>query len=418
MTAHKDPSTKRQAQWSWALYDWANSAFATTVLAGFFPIIFNDYWAKDLSPEDSTFWQGVAAAVASVVVMLLAPLLGGLADRKGYKKRFLMATTLLGASATASLFFIPEGQWAWCLFLFTVASIGFFAGISFYDALITHVADEADFDRVSAMGYALGYLGGGLLFSLNVLMALKPTLFGFPEKSWLPVQVSFLMVAAWWVLFSLPLFKKVPEAEKNTASVSPFKELLDTFKRLKTLPNEWLFLLGYWFYIDGVDTVVRMAVDYGQKLGFPSSSLISALLMVQFIGFPAAIAFGYLAGKVGNKSALYAAVVVYIGVTLWAYSLKTVDQFYMMAAAIGCVQGGVQAVSRSFYAKLIPADAAGQFFGFYNMLGKFAAVLGPLLMGITAKLAGQQYSILALLPLFLLGLFFLSRVRYSPPATS
>lgn len=402
---------QRKQQISWALYDWANSAFATTVMAGFFPIFFAKYWAVGLPDGERTYWLGVGGSLASIVVMILAPLLGGVADRKGWKKRFLFGATLTGALCTAALFTVAKGDWQTALLLFSLASVGFFAGISFYDSLIVHVAGPAEMDRVSALGYGLGYLGGGLLFLVNVGMALKPELFGLADAA-IATRISFLMVGAWWMLFALPLFLQVPEMPNPGASANTWAELMATLRQLRGLRPVWMFLLAYWLYIDGVDTIIRMAVDYGVKLGFSSSSLITALLLVQFIGFPAAIAFGWLADRIGTRRMLFVAIGAYALVTCWAYTLRTETQFYLMAAAIALVQGGVQSLSRSYYARLIPAQQAGQFFGFYNMLGKFAAVLGPLVVGITAAAFPQDpgLSILALLPFFAGGAWLLAKV--------
>lgn len=403
---------QRRQQWSWALYDWANSAFATTVMAGFFPIFFAKYWAADLAPGERTYWLGWAGSIASVVVMIAAPLLGGMADRCGLKKRFLLVCTVIGAAATAALYTVGQGEWQTALTLFTLASIGFFAGISFYDSLIVHVAKPEQLDRVSALGYGLGYLGGGLLFALNVAMALKPAVFGLADAT-MATRLSFLMVGFWWLAFALPLFTQVPEQARPHEHGGDIAALVATFRQLKGLKPVWMFLLAYWLYIDGVDTIIRMAVDYGVKLGFADSALISALLLVQFIGFPAAIAYGWLAERFGTKAMLFVAIAAYALITLWAYTLQTEQQFYLMAAAIGLVQGGIQSLSRSYYARLIPEGQAGQFFGFYNMLGKFAAVFGPLAVGFTAAAFpdNQRLSILALLPFFVLGALLLWRVR-------
>ncbi len=403
------PGSRKQ-RISWAFYDWANSAFATTVMAGFFPLFFAQYWAGDLAPGERTFWLGVASSVSSIVVMILAPLLGGLADRRGYKKRFLFVTTLLGACSTAAMYWVAKGDWGTALLLFTLASIGFFAGTSFYDSLIVNVSSEKDMDRTSALGYGLGYLGGGLLFALNVFMFQKPQSFGL-ENGAEAILLSFLMVGIWWVLFSLPLFRNVQEHPKPSAG-NDWQELKATFRLILTMKPVLYFLGAYWLYIDAVDTIIRMAVDYGVKLGFDPGSLIKALLLVQFLGFPAAVAYGWLADRFGTKTMLYVAIGIYIGVTCWAYTLQTEAQFYWMAAAIATVQGGIQSLSRSYYAKLIPPDQAGQFFGFYNMLGKFAAVLGPIVVGQTALLVdNQRLPILTLLPFFVVGAWLLSKVE-------
>jgi MFS transporter, UMF1 family len=400
----------RRARISWALYDWGNSAFATTVLAGFFPIFFNQYWAADVAPQTQTLYQGLTATFASVVVMLLAPWLGAIADRRAAKKRFLGVFTLMGVLSTAALYLVGQGQWGWAITLSIIGRIGFFGGLSFYDALLVNVARPREMDRVSALGYGLGYLGGGLLFAVNVAMALKPELFGLPDAAF-ATRVAFVMVALWWLAFALPLFRNVPEGQPR-AGHSGWRELKSTVREIRHHRPVWMFLIAYWLYIDGVDTIIVMAVDFGMKLGFASDSLIAALLMVQFIGFPAAIFFGWLGDRIGTRRAIFVALGVYAGVTLWAYFLQTVAQFYLMAAAIGCVQGGIQSLSRSYYARLIPADKAGEFFGFYNMLGKFAAVLGPAVVGITAQLSGSpRLAILTLLVFFIAGGWLLGRVR-------
>ncbi|HET8880839.1 MAG TPA: MFS transporter, partial [Solimonas sp.] len=252
----------RRARWSWAFYDWANSAFATTVMAGFFPLFFAKYWAGGLADGERTFWLGLASSAASIVVMILAPLLGGLADRKGYKKRFLFVATLLGATSTAAMFWVAQGHWPLALGLFTLGSIGFFAGTSFYDSLIVAVAGPGDVDRTSALGYGLGYLGGGLLFALNVFMFQKPSAFGLADGSQ-AVLWSFLMVGIWWMLFALPLFRWVREEPMHDQSGSDWQELVRTFRQVLTMKPVLFFLAGYWLYIDAVDTIIRMAVDYG-----------------------------------------------------------------------------------------------------------------------------------------------------------
>lgn len=410
-------SPRRREQWSWALYDWANSAFATTVLAGFFPIFFARYWANGLPPGERTWWLGIAGSVSSMVVMVLAPVLGGIADRRGLKKRFLAVATVLGAGSTAAMYWVAQGQWQQALALFGLASVGFFAALAFYDSLLVGVAETDEMDRVSALGYGAGYLGGGLLFALNVAMFQSPATFGIPDGEQ-AILLSFLMVGLWWVFFSVPLFRYVRESAAPDQAGSDWAQLRKTFgKALNTQPI-WMFLLAYWLYIDGVDTIIRMAVDYGIKLGFEPGALIKALLLVQFVGFPAAIAFGWLADRFGTRALIYVALAVYVAVTFWAYTLQTESQFYLMAAVIALVQGGVQSLSRSFFAKLIPPGESGQFFGLYNMIGKFAAVLGPLALGYTAAAFpdNQRLSVLALLPFFIVGGLLLARVRVPAPA--
>ncbi|OXS13639.1 MFS transporter [Zobellella denitrificans] len=404
---------KSRAAWSWALYDWANSTFATTVLAGFFPVLFKQYWAGEMAAAQSTFWLGLFSSAASLLVMLMSPWLGTVADRHGAKKRLLLLFTLIGVLPTLGLFWAGEGQWLLAALLFAAASVGFFGGLTFYDALLVDVAAPEESDRVSAWGYALGYLGGGLLFALNVVMATKPEWFGLASATQ-AVKVSFVMVAAWWTLFALPLFFWVQERPAGAAAGTDtsFAALVALLRQASGRPAVFTFLIAYWLYIDGVHTVIRMAVDFGMALGFDSNSLVAALLMVQFIAFPAAVAFGYLGERIGTRKAIYLGLLVYVGVTAWGYGLQTERQFFLMAGAIGLVQGGVQALSRSFYSRLIPADQAGAYFGLFNMIGKFAAVLGPLLVGAVALATGSnRLSLLSLLVLFALGAWLLTRVR-------
>lgn len=407
----------RRAQWAWALYDWANSAFATTVLAGFFPIFFRNYWNEGVASEVVTFRLGLAHSASGVFILVLAPLLGTLADRGGAKKAFLFGFALLGAAATALLATAPANAWIAATALFALASIGFSGSMVFTDALLVDVARPREYERVSALGFGLGYLGGGLLFALNVAMVLKPQAFGLDGKT-AAVQWSFVTVGLWWAIFTLPLMRWVreqPVARRlgpRQALAEAVRELAGTVRSLKHHRNVWMFLLAYWLYIDGVDTVIRMAVNFGQALGFPDDSLIVALLIVQFVGFPAAIAFGRLGERWGARNAVLLAIAVYAAVTVWAYSLRTVGQFYAMAVVIALVQGGVQSQSRALFAQLIPDGRAGEFFGFYNMLGKFAVILGPVLVGWAALvLHDQRAALMALLVLFIPGALLLSRVE-------
>lgn len=402
-----------RTQFSWACYDWANSAFATTVLVGLFPVLFNSYYAVGVDPGMSTFYLGAFGNSASaLVVMLLAPTLGVIADRRGWKKRFLAIFTLLGVGATAALFFVGEGNWGLAIALFSVAAVGFFGGLGFYDALLVQVANRDQRDRVSALGYSLGYLGGGILFLLNVAMVLKPQVFGITDQA-TAVKWAFVSVAVWWLLFALPLFRNVPEPPATAAGQAMgWQELLVTLKRILGLKPVLMFLLAYWLYIDAVGTVAQMAVDFGMKLGFASDSLIKAILIVQFVSFPAALAFGWIGQRFGARRGIYLALAVYTALTASAWLMQTETHFYLLAAVVGLVQGGVQSLSRSYFSQLIPQESAGQFFGFYNMLGKFAAVLGPLVVGVTAALTGEpRLALFMLIFFFIAGAFLLSRVQ-------
>ena len=394
---------------SWALYDWANSAFATTVMAGFFPIFFKEYWNVGVEATTSTFRLGLANSIASLIVVAMAPLLGAIGDQGGVRKKFLLFFAAMGVVMTGSLFFVARGAWHIAVLMYVVGIIGFSGGNVFYDSLLISVAPSGKEDMVSALGFGLGYLGGGLLFSFNVLMTLKPAWFGLTDAG-TAVRISFLSVAIWWAIFSLPvmLWVKEPPTHGKTSGWKMvgrgFLQLKTTFAEIRTLRVVFFFLIAYWLYIDGVDTIVRMAVDYGMSLGFPADSLIVALLIVQFVGFPAAILFGKLGEKLGTKTSILLGIGVYLGVTVWGRFMDSPGEFYGLAVAIGLVQGGVQSLSRAFYSRIIPANRAAEFFGFYNMLGKFAAVIGPVLMGLVGVLTGNpRHSILAIAVLFLGG---------------
>jgi len=376
----------KKAIWGWALYDWANSAFATTVMAGFFPLLFKDFWCAGVDQTVSTARLSMANSVAGITVALLAPILGAIADKGTNKKKFLLFFATMGIVMTAGLFLVEHGLWKLAVGLYIFGAIGFSGGNIFYDSLITSVASGKNLDTVSALGFSLGYLGGGALFALNVWMANNPERFGFADIDQ-AVRFGFLSVAIWWAVFSIPIFLlvKEPRSEKRISVgqmvISGIKQLLETFRKIRQMKMILLFLLAYWLYIDGLDTIVRMAVDYGKSLGFANEDLIKALLIVQFVGFPAALGYGYLGKSIGAKRAILLGIVIYLGITFWGVFMQAKWEFYVMAVAIGLVQGGIQALSRSMYARMIPADKSAEFFGFYNMLGKFAVVIGPIMMG-------------------------------------
>ena len=406
------------------MYDWANSAFATVVMAGFFPVFFKDYWNAGLDPVDSTFRLGVANSLASLLIVLLAPLLGAVADRLARRKAMLLAFALLGSLMTAGLYLAGQGEWQLAMFLYVFAMIGFSGSNIFYDSLLPFVSHDRDMDRTSALGFSLGYLGGGLLLSLNVGMVLHPEWFGLADPA-SAVRASFLVVAAWWLLFSIPLFLLVEEPGGDGSALSVqvllagFQRIWRTLHEVRQLQNIWLFLVAYWLYIDGVDTIVRMAVDYGLSLGFNQNDLILALLLTQFTGFPSALLFGRLGSRFGAKAGIFAGLLIYVLVTVWASVMTTAAEFYYLAVLIGLAQGGVQALSRSLYARMIPPERSAEFFGFYNMMGKFAAIIGPVLMGWVGVLSGNpRTGILSLLVLFTAGAVLLVKVKESGPTQS
>ncbi|MFK7893371.1 MAG: MFS transporter [Granulosicoccus sp.] len=404
----------RRSQWSWAFYDWANSAFATTVMAGFFPLFFKQYWSADTPATTSTFWLGLGNSGASFLILLLAPVLGAIADSGGTHKRLLGGFALLGIVATAGFFLVGQGAWQWAIMLYVIAIIGFSGANVFYDAMLPTLTGPDDFHRLSALGYALGYLGGGLLFLVNVGMTLKPEFFGISDATE-AVRLSFLSVAVWWFVFMLPLLlgvREQPASSSGKITISQqMSKLLGTLREISQHRNLWMFLIAYWLYIDGVATIIRMAVDYGIAIGLPSNSLILALLLVQFIGFPATLVFGRIGQRYGAKTGLWIGLWAYVMATVCAAFMTKVLHFYALAVALGLVQGGVQSLSRSLFSQLIPPGKNGEYFGFLNMLGKAAAVLGPLLVGVVAAGTGNsRIGLLSILLLFLSGMWFLRKV--------
>lgn len=404
---------------SWALYDWANSVFFTTVVAGFFPIFFKKYWSTEASVLESTSRLGIILGVSGFLIAVSSPLLGILSDYRQLKKKFLFIYTIFGALSTMGLYFVPQGDWFSAAILYGVAMFFCSASMVYYDALLVSVTTPERYDRVSSYGYSLGYLGGGLLFVLNILMFQNPDWFGFPDGSY-GVRFSFLTVGLWWFVFTMPLMWNVPEPDLSVNDRLGFidlvlrsiKDLNKTFLNIFKNKNLFYFILAYWFYIDGVGTVITMAVDFGVSLGFDSSSLIKALLLTQFVGFPAAYFAGRLSNIWSSKKIILGCIVFYIGIVMGASVMNQPLHFYILAGCVGLAQGGIQALSRSFFAQLIPKELAGEYFGFFNLLGKFAAIFGPLLMAFTAQVVDQpQKTILSLLVLFVLGFVFLVQVK-------
>ncbi|MBU8921630.1 MAG: MFS transporter [Bacteroidales bacterium] len=417
--------SNRRAIAGWAIYDWANSAFATTVIAGFYPVFFNQYWSTGVETTTTTARLGLINSIAGLVVAVLAPFIGAIADRSSSRKRFLIFFAYMGAALTSSLYLVNSGRWVAASIIYILASIGFSGGMVFYDSMLKDVSHRKNADMISSLGYSLGYLGGGVLFAINVWMTVSPARFGLSDASE-AVKFSFLTVGIWWAVFTIPLILFVREKESGSGRCdletirSGIKEILSTFREIRSLRPILLFLLAYWFYIDGVDTIVRMAVDYGLSIGLERKDLILALLITQFVGFPSALGFGILGRKVGAEKAIFIALIVYLGVTVWASMMTSRAEFYALAVIIGLVQGGIQALSRSYYSRMIPEGKSAEYFGFYNMTGKFAAVLGPILMGgvgLAARRAGlgvgvaTRISILSLSLLFITGgvLLFISR---------
>jgi len=418
--------TKHKGALSWAMYDWANSAFSTVVQAGFFPIFFKNFWSKGAEVTESTLRLGIAVSTGSLIVAMIAPIIGAIADRGAAKKKFLLAFAALGIFATGGLYFIGEGNWQLAAIFYVIGTVGFLGSFVFYDSLLVSVSDESNVDVVSGRGFALGYLGGGVLFLFNVIMVQKPEMFGLSGAAQ-AVQISFLATAIWWAVFSIPLFRNVAEPAGGKkiplrqAATEGFAQLAKTFQEIRKLKVVFTFLAAYWLYIDGVDTIITMAVDYGKSIGVPDDNLIVALLLVQFVGFPFAYLLGHLGQKLGAKKLILFGIAVYLVVTVLGSNLSLtpynifgwqISQFYLLAFLIAMVQGCIQAMSRSFYSRLIPQDKAAEFYGFYNMLGKFAAIIGPVMMSGIGRLTGNpRLGIQSIAILFIAGAILLWRVN-------
>jgi UMF1 family MFS transporter len=380
-------TSNSKSVWGWAMYDWANSAFATTVMAGFFPLFFKQYWSMGADINTSTALLGFGNSAASLLVALCAPILGILADRGRTRKTFLICLAYSGSLATALLWAVPKGEWEWAILCYGAGIICFAGANIFYDALLVVVAPPPERDRVSSLGYAMGYLGGGLLFVLNVLMVQQPQWFGL-ANSGQAVRHAFLSVAIWWAGFTVFLMVWVHEEKSAMPPVAAFNflkqgslQLSNTVRRLFRLKSAGLFLLSYWCYMDGVDTIIRMAVDYGLSIGFTGTDLMLALLVVQFVGFPSALAFGRLSRGWGPRNCIFMAIAGYAAATLWGAFMTQRMDFYILAIVIGLFQGGIQALSRSYYTRFIPAGQSAEYFGLFNMMGKFSAVIGPAFVG-------------------------------------
>lgn len=411
----------RRAIWSWAFIDWGNSAFAIVMLTALFPIFFKKYWCDvpGMTPERSTFYWGLANTVSSTVIALMAPLLGSIADQGNGKKKFLLGFTVLGCLGTALLPLIAQGNYIAAGALYAIGAFGFSGNCMFSDALLTDVAEPKDYDRVSALGYALGYVGSGGLFVFCSMVVANPAKFGFASTV-TAMHFSFVLTAAWWLVFTIPALLWVretpgtPAAGGGSVLTRGFRQFVTTFRDIRQQRSLLFFLGGYILYIDGVNTVIKMATDFGIAIGLDQKGLITALIVTQFVAFPAAIAFGRIAGRIGAKRSIMIGLAAYAGVCLYATRLSSIREFFVMAVVIGLVQGGVQSLSRSYFARLIPAEKGGEYFGFYNMLGKFAAILGPTLMGASALVVGSRASILSLLVLFAGGMWLLGKVTDNP----
>ncbi len=409
---------KKKKIFSWAMYDWANSTYSTTVMAGFFPVFFKSFWSHGADAVTTTARLGTAISVSSLIVALLSPTLGVIADLRGFKKILCLGFMIIGVLSCAWMAFIPSGDWWTAIVAYGIAMMAFNASCVFYEALLPFVAATEDLDYASSLGYALGYLGGGILFLLNVLMYLYPAWFGLRDGIQ-GVQVSFLSVALWWLVFSYPLAKNIPEPETTISKDNIFKLTLQsvrtlaaTFKELLQEKNLLIYMVAYWLYIDGVYTVMTMAVDFGMAIGLESKDLIAALLITQFIGFPCAYYFGTVTKRWGTKAPILFCIAIY-GVTVIAATMMSKAwHFYLLAIVIGMVQGGVQALSRSLFARMAPKEQSGEYFGLFNLVGRFASILGPLVVAVGVTVTGNsRLGMVGLLVLFVSGGWLLLKVK-------
>jgi MFS transporter, UMF1 family len=413
---------------AWAMYDWAVSSVQTTIMVAVFPVYFVNI-AKSSLPE-SRATQAIATAntIVAIVLAVLSPILGAISDYSAAKKRMLGASMVVGAAAVAGMFFVQVGDYRLALVLFVISLIGATASTVFYDSLLPHIAAEDEMDRVSSAGYAIGYIGGGVLLALNLAWILKPAWFGLPSgaglssaERTLPTRLALLSVAVWWLVFSIPLFRRVPEPPRTrepdevaggNVLVTPFVRVVETFRTLRGYKQAFLMLLAFMIYNDGIQTIQKMAATYGKELGIEDSILIASILIVQFVGVPFSFLFGAIASRIGAKATIFIGLLVYAGISVLGFYMRTAVHFMLLAGMVATVQGGTQALSRSLFASLIPTHKSGEFFGFYSVFEKFASIFGPLLFWITIATTGNsRNAILSVIFFFALGALILSRVR-------
>lgn len=415
---HLAPSAeRRRAQNAWCLYDWANSAFATSVVSAILPVYFASVASKSMAKHEATALWGYASAAALALTAVLSPIAGALADQTRRRKPILLVCVLAGVAGTLTLAAAPNDAWWSLLAAFGVAFIAFATGNVLYDSLLPAVADEHEMDAISSRGFAWGYLGGGLLLAVHLALVLMPKKFGLPDAG-AATRVAFASVAVWWLAFSLPLFRDVPEPQAAAERVpvgallrNTIAQLLRTTAHLRERRDLFTFLIAFWLYSDGIGTIIKMATIYGAEVGIEQKDLIGALLMVQILAAPAAILFGRMSRPLGPKRAVMIGIAGYTGISVFAYFLATPLHFWILAAMVALFQGGTQALSRSMFASLVPREQTGELFGFYSVSEKLAGVVGPILFGVVTQLSGGgRLATLTLLPLFLGGAWMLSRV--------
>lgn len=401
---------------SWAFYDWANSAYTLTVTTAILPLYFKSVFqnAGGATTVSTAYW-GYASSIATLFLAILSPILGTVADYKGYKKKFFNLFFILGIVTTAMLAFVPNTNWIMLLVLYVLSSIGFSGSCVFYDAFLVDVTTEERMDKVSTWGFALGYIGSTIPFIVSMAIIMLAKFEILPISVPAASKIAFVITSIWWLVYTIPMLKKVHQVHGIDIEPNPiaksFKRIVNTFENIKQHKKVFLFMLAYFFYIDGVDTIIKMASSYGADLGIDSNTLLIVLLATQFVAFPFAILYGKLAEKFKGKKMLYVGIIIYTIICIYAYFLKTKLDFWMLAMLVGTSQGGIQALSRSYFGKLVPKEKANEFFGFYNIFGKFAAVMGPLLVGIVTQLTGKTNNgVFSIVILFIIGGIVLTRV--------
>lgn len=393
------------------MYDWANSAFATTIMAAIFPPFYRSLVTGAGLPEsNATAYWGYTTSIALLIIALIAPVLGAVSDSTGGKKLYVAFFSWLGILSTAAFLVIGTDTWLLASTLFILGNIGFAGANVFYESMLPHIAKNDDIDRISTRGYAMGYVGGGILLVINVLWVLKPGIFGMPDVGF-ALRASFLSVAVWWALFSIPFFRHVPEpplVKRSSTSVNPvyagFANLSSTFNEIKRYKHLLIFLAAFWIYNDGIGTIIKMATAYGDEIGIRMSDMITALIITQFVGIPFSFLFGALAGKIGTKPSILMALGVYSLISIAGFYMQTATHFYILAFMVGTVQGGSQALSRSLYGIMVPKHKSAEFFGFFSTSAKFAGIFGPLIFGLVSQTAGgSRLSILSVIVFFIAG---------------
>ena len=399
---------------AWILYDGGNSAFATTVIAAFFPIFFNDFWASGLEAEVKTAYLGWGLTISNLVLLFTSPFIGALTDISRTTKLLFTGFGAISIISVAVLYFIPAGSWLQALIFFGIANYCFAAGNTLYDKMLVQVSDESNIARISSYGFAFGYLGGGLLFLVNAAMTIKPEFFGLSSVAD-AVRWSFLSVSVWWTLFLIPILLKIQDKGVNLPG-SHFKlaysKVFNTLKTVSAKKNVFIFLLAFFLYIDGVHTIMAMAADFALNLGLPSSDVIIALILVQFVAFPTTLLWSKFAYKFGDKNTLLFTISLYLIVIGYSVFLSNAIEFYILASMVGAIQGGIQSISRSYYATLIPQDESGEYFGFYNMFGRAGAFMGPALVAIFVTFfQDTRYGLIPIAALFIMGAIILLKVK-------